>query len=118
MQNSLVIPAAVIGVAFIVFGAALGVVYLSGSPVLPLQPPPNLAPLQTPVPYAVGDLMQSEDASQVAIVTGYDAFQGFYSYQPAVVNVSTGTLRIHEGTGIMTCQEFEARYPYKVFPDT
>lgn len=118
MEDSLVIPAAVIGVAVIVFGAALGVVYLSGSPFLPLQPPPNLAPLQTPVPYAVGDLMQSEDASQVAIVTGYDALQETYSYQPVIVNVSTGTLRIHEGTGTMACQEFEARYPHKIFPDT
>lgn len=118
MENSLVIPAAVIGVAVIVFGAALGVAYLSGSPVLPLQPPPNLAPLQMSVPYAVGDLMQSEDASQVVIVTGYDAFQGIYSYQPVVINVSAGTLRIHEGTGTMACKEFEARYPYKVFPNT
>lgn len=118
MENTLVIPAAVIGVAVIVFGAALGVMYLSGSPALPLQPPPNLAPLESPVPYAVGDIMQSEDAAQVVIVSGYDAYQNFYSYQPVVINASAGTLHILEGTSTMPCQEFEIRYPYKVFGNT
>jgi len=118
MENSLVVPAAVIGVAFIVFGAALGIAYLSGSPVPPFQPPPNLAPLETPVPYVVGDIMQSEDTTQGAIVTGYDAYRELYSYQPVVVNVSAGTLHILEGTGTMPCQEFEARYPYKIFTNT
>jgi len=118
MENSLVMPAAVIGVAFIVFGAALGVMYLSGYPALPLQPPPNLAPLETPVPYAVGDMMQSENATQVVIVTGYDAYREFYSYQSVVVNASAGTLQILEGTGTMPCQEFEARYPAKVVLST
>ncbi|MDD5143273.1 hypothetical protein [Methanoregula sp.] len=118
MENTLVVPAAVIGVAFIVFGAALGVMYLSGDSALPPQPPPNLAPLESPVPYAVGDIIQSEDASQVVIVTGYDAYREFYSYQPVVVNASAGTLQILEGTGTMPCQEFEARYPTKVFMST
>ena len=118
MKNSLVIPAAVIGVAFIVFGAALGVMYLSGSPALASQPPPRLAPLETPVPFAVGDIMQSEDATQVVIVTGYDAYRDFYSYQPVVVNTSAGTLQILQGTGTMPCQEFEARYPTKVVMST
>lgn len=118
MENTLVIPAAVIGVAVIVFGAALGVMYLSGYPALPVQPPPNLAPLESPVPYAVGDIMQSEDATQVAIVCGYDANQNFYLYQPVVVNASAGTLHILEGTSTMPCQEFEIRYPYRVFVNT
>ena len=114
MDNSLVIPAAVIGVAFIVFGAALGVMYLSGSPALTLQPPPRLAPLETPIPFAVSDIQQSEDASRVVIVTGYDVYREFYSYQPVVVTASAGTLQILEGTGTIPCQEFEAQYPTKV----
>lgn len=118
MENSLIIPAAVIGVAFIVFGAALGVMYLSGSPAPALQPPPRMAPLETPVPYDVGDIMQSEDATQVVIVTGYDAYQEFYSYQPVVVNVSAGTLRILEETGTMPSRVFEARYPYEAYTHT
>jgi len=118
MENSLVIPAAVIGVAVIVLGAALGVMYLSGYPALTLQPPPNLAPLESPVPYAVGDIMQSEDATHVVIVSGYDAYRNSYSYQPVVINASTGTLHILEGTSTMPCQEFEIRYPYKVFGNT
>ena len=118
MENSLVIPAAVIGAAFIVFGAAFGVMYLSGSSGFFPEPPMRMAPLETPVPYAVGDIIQSEDSTQVAIVTGYDVSRGIYSYQPVVVNVSTGTLYILERTGTMPCQEFEARYPDRIVVKT
>lgn len=118
MENSLIIPAAVIGVACIVFGAAFGVMYLSGSPGLSPQPPVRMAPLESPVPYTVGDIMQSEDSTQVAIVTGYDVHQEIYSYQPVVVNASAATLRIMDGTGTMPCREFEARYPDRVFANT
>jgi hypothetical protein len=118
MENTLVIPAAVIGVAVIVFSAAIGVGYLSGSPALPAQPPTNMAPLETLAPHAIGDLFRSEDASQVVIVTGYDAYQELCSYQQVVVNYSTGDVHILEGTGTMSCGEFGVRYPYRFFLDT
>lgn len=118
MNNSLVIPLSVIGVAFIVLGAIMGVVYLSGSPVISPQPPPNLAPLESPTPYAVGDLLQSENRSDVVVVTGYDADHGFYSYQPVIVNFTTGGIRIMEGTSTMSSREFEVRYPYRMYADT
>lgn len=111
MEHILVIPAAVIGVAVIVLGAALGVLYLSGSPLLSLHPPSNLAPLEAPVLYAVGDFLQSDDGTQVVIVTGYNADRDSCSFQPVVVNPATGTLRILEMTSTMPCQEFRVRYP-------
>lgn len=118
MDNSLILPLAVIGVAFIVFSATIGVVYLSGSQALSPPAPPNLAPLESPTLYAAGDLVQSDDASRVVIVTGYNASHEFYSYQQVTANFVTGEIRIMEGTSTMTCQEFEIHYPHKVFVNT
>lgn len=115
MENSLIIPAAFIGVVFIVSAAIFGVAHLSGSPVFPSSAPPNMAPLESPTPYAVGDLLQSVDSSHTVIVTAFDPGQDLYSYQQVVVNISTGSIVIVEGTKMMKCEEFEIRYPQKVF---
>lgn len=113
MDNPPLIPATVICVSLIVLGAAVGVAYLSGSAPLTPVPPANLAPLESPTPYAVGELVRSVDASQIVIVTGYDDRTGVYSYQPVLIDIPTGNLRIMEGTVTMKSEEFEVRYPEK-----
>ncbi len=118
MDNPPILPATVICVFLVVLGAAVGVVYLSGSAVPLTVRPANLAPLESPTPYAVGDLVRSADASHIVMVTGYDAGKGAYSYQPVLVDSHTGDLHIIEGTGTMVCEEFESRYPEKVYLNT
>lgn len=118
MDNPPILPAAVICVFLIVLGAAVGVAYLSGSAAPLALRPANLAPIESPTPYAVGDLVRSADASHIVMVTGYDAGTGAYSYQPVLVDFHTGDLRIMEGTGTMVSQEFEKRYPEKVYLNT
>ena len=111
MDNSFVIPVAVVGVAVIVFSAVFGVAHLSGDNI---PAPENLAPLQTAPRYAVGDIVQSHDSLSFVVVTGFDDTEGMYSYQDATVNINTGKMRIREGTGKMSCEEFERLYPYLV----
>lgn len=118
MDNPPILPAAVICVFLIVLGAAVGVAYLSGSAAPLTMRPANLAPLESPTPYAVGDLVRSADASHIVMVTGYDIGKGAYSYQPVQVDFPTGKLHIMEGTGTMVSGEFETRYPEKVYLNT
>jgi len=118
MDNSPILPAAVICVFLIVLGAAIGVAYLSGPVALPSRAPANLAPFESPTPYAVGDLVRSADASHIVIVTGYDAGTGVYSYQPVLIDFHTGDLQIMEGTGTMKNGEFEMQYPEKIYLNT
>jgi len=118
MDNPPILPAIVICVFLVVLGAAVGVAYLSGSAAPLTMRPANLAPLESPAPYAIGDLVRSADTSHIVMVTGYDAGTRAYSYQTVLVDFHTGDLRIMEGTGTMVSEEFETRYPEKVYLNT
>jgi hypothetical protein len=118
MDNPPILPATVICVFLVVLGAAVGVVYLSGSAAPLTMRPANLAPLESPTPYTVGDLVRSADASHIVMVTGYDAGKGVYSYQTVLVDFHNGDLHIMEDTGTMVSEEFETRYPEKIYLNT